>query len=199
LKSFLGELLIKNGIITRRQLDEALDVQKKRKKRLGEILVELGYINSGDLIWMLSEQAEISFVQAKPEMMDSQLINKFPRKLLRKNSILPLYETEDKIYIASGDPTNHKTIQKIKEFTKKEVVISGADPEKIEQLLNKFFSEPENEQIIQSKFSAKTNIKIIDNHAEIEFIDESGKITRKRLRAEIVIKIGTIKEPKDDV
>ncbi len=54
--SRIGELLHKYGIITRQQLEEALEKQKREKKRLGEILIDLGYLSSKELLWMLSEQ-----------------------------------------------------------------------------------------------------------------------------------------------
>ena len=187
--SRIGELLIKNGIITQEQLDEALEQQKKKKKRLGEILIELGYLNSENLLWMISEQADISFVEVRPQMLDSQLINKFPEDVLYNNLILPLYETEDKIYIAVGDPADPRVVKKMEGFTTKEVITSGADPKKIEQLLNKFFLAQQAEKALETEREAKTTIKITANNAVVEFIDESGKITKEKSRIQIIIDI----------
>ncbi len=183
----IGELLIKHGIIMQKQLDEALKLQKKKKKRLGEILIELGYLNSENLLWMLSEQADIPFVEVRPQMLDSQLINKFPEDVLYNNLILPLYETEDKIYIAVGDPADPRVVKKMKWFTTKEVITSGADPKKIEQLLNKFFLVQQAEKALETEREAKTTIKITANNAVVEFTDESGKITKKKSRIQIII------------
>lgn len=187
--SRIGELLIKNGIITQEQLDEALEQQKKKKKRLGEILIELGYLNSENLLWMISEQADIPFVEVRPQMLDSQLINKFPEDVLYNNLILPLYETEDKIYIAVGDPTGPLVVKKMEGFTTKEVITSGADPKKIEQLLNKFFLAQQAKKALETERKAKTTIKITANNAVVEFTDESGKITKKKSRIQIIIDI----------
>jgi type IV pilus assembly protein PilB len=183
----IGELLIKHGIIKQKQLDEALKLQKKKKKRLGEILIELGYLNSENLLWMISEQADIPFVEVRPQMLDSQLINKFPEDVLYNNLILPLYETEDKIYIAVGDPADPLVVKKMEGFTTKEVITSGADPKKIEQLLNKFFLVQQAEKALETEREAKTTIKITANNAVVEFTDESGKITKKKSRIQIII------------
>ena len=187
--SRIGELLIKNGIITQEQLDEALEQQKKKKKRLGEILIELGYLNSENLLWMISEQADIPFVEVRPQMLDSQLINKFPENVLYNNLILPLYETEDKIYIAVGDPADPLVVKKMEGFTTKEVITSGADPKKIEQLLNKFFLAQQAEKALEAEREAKTTIKITADNAVVEFTDESGKITKEKSRIQIIIDI----------
>ncbi len=183
----IGELLIKRGIIIQKQLDEALKLQKKKKKRLGEILMELGYLNSENLLWMLSEQADIPFVEVRPQMLDNQLINKFPEDVLYNNLILPLYETADRIYIAVGDPTDSLIVKKMEAFTTKEVIISGADPKKIEQLLNKIFLAQQAEKAIEKEREAKTTIKITANNAVVEFTDESGKTTKKKSRIQIII------------
>ncbi|KPJ74367.1 hypothetical protein AMJ52_00810 [candidate division TA06 bacterium DG_78] len=135
----IGELLVQSGIIVEDQVNEALELQKTKKKRLGEILMELGYVNSDVLIRMLSEQAAMPFVELKPEMLDEDLIKSFPEEFLYKNRVIPLYEIKDKLHVAIGDPTNHEMINKFKKFTEKEIVPLVAEPERIVKLLDKFF------------------------------------------------------------
>lgn len=199
MRTRIGELLLKNGIITEEQLNKALQLQKKKKKRLGEILIELDYLTSEDLIWMLSEQADIPFVEIHPEMLDKELINTFPDNILYNNCILPLYETEDKVYVAFGDPTNTSAIQKVKKYTVKEVVTSGADPQKIEQLLNKFFLAEQLAKTTEPRQEGKTTIKITSNKAVVEFTDKSGKTTKENASIEVIVNIGKGKETKSNV
>jgi len=186
--SRIGELLHKYGIITRQQLEEALERQRREKKRLGEILIDLGYLSSKELLWMLSEQADIPFVEIEPEMLDNHLIDTFPQRVLCENSILPLYETEDKIYVTLGDPTNTDAIARVKEITTKEVVVSGAEPKKIKELLDRLFSAQKVEAIEVNR-EGRTIIRITDDSAKIEFIDKSGKVKVHKSPVEIVISI----------
>ena len=187
--SRIGELLHKYGIITRDQLEEALERQKKERKRLGEILIDLGYLSSKELLWMLSEQADIPFIEIEPEMLDNYLIGKFPQRVLCEHSIVPLYETEDKIYVTLGDPTNSDAIACVKNYTTKEVIVSGAEPEKIKELLDRLFTVQQVEAIEVNR-EGRTIIRITDNNAKIEFIDTSGKATMRKSAVEIVIRIG---------
>ncbi len=53
----IGELLVSSGLIGEEQVSEALELQKESRKKLGEILIELGYINDMDLTRMLNQQA----------------------------------------------------------------------------------------------------------------------------------------------
>jgi len=185
----IGELLVKSGIITEDQLNEALKIQQTNKKRLGDILIELGYINFRDLIWLLSEQASMPFIELKPDIMDSKLIHSFPEKLLYDYCIIPLYEIEGKLYMATGNPTDKEVIDKIKEITKKEVILSVAEPEKILQLLDKFFPVGQTEQILSEDFKGTIKIDIDKGKASIELIDENGIITKFKGSARITIKV----------
>lgn len=189
MKPRIGELLVKNGIITEAQLKEALVLQKEQETKLGEILIKLGHLSSKDLVWMLSEQIDIPFVEIRSEMLDKRLISTFAENALYDNSILPLYETEDKIYVALGDPTDTTATKEVKRFTTKEVVTSGADPHKIEQLLNKFFLSEQMEESLGQQKVDKTAVKIVTEKATIEFIDELGKVTIKKAPLEIIMTI----------
>ncbi len=192
----IGELLVKSGIITEDQLKKALEIQKTHKKKLGEILIELGYINARDLVWILSEQVAIPFIELKPEVLDSQLIKSFPEKLLYDYCAIPLYEIEGKLYIAMGDPTDKQGLEKIKEFVKKEVILSAAEPEKILELLDKFFLTEQTEQIfINESFKGTIKIDIDKEHATMEVIDENGTTMKFKGRVQIMIKF---QEQKDN-
>ncbi len=189
MKPRIGELLVKNGIITEAQLKEALALQEKQEAKLGEILIKLGHLSSKDLVWMLSEQIDIPFVEIRSEMLDKRLISTFAENVLYDNSILPLYETEDKIYVALGNPIDTTATQAVKRFTTKEVVTSGADPHKIEQLLNKFFLSEQMEENLGQEKVDRTAVKIVTEKATIEFIDELGKVTIKKAPVEIIMTI----------
>jgi len=189
LKLMVGEMLISRGIITTEQLGLALAAQKKLGKKLGETLIDLGYITSKDLLWILSDQADIPFVDLRPEMMDEKLINSFPEKLLYDNFILPLFETEDRIFIAIGDPTNVSGIQKLKEQTTKNVVISGAEPKKIEMLLNRFFLEQQADRSMETETPGLISVRIQDAEAWIEITEAGGRVTRKKARTSLNLHI----------
>jgi type IV pilus assembly protein PilB len=188
MKARIGELMVKYGIITEEQLEEALRLQKKKtKKKLGEILISLEYLTFKDLIWILSEQADIPFVEIRPEMLDRDLINIYPESVLYENCLLPLYETDDEIYIALGDPTNEKAVQTIKKYTSKKVITSGADPQKIEQVLNKFFLSEQLDISTESIYQLKNTTKIMIHDAWVEMIGEDGKVNRIRGSIEITM------------
>jgi len=170
-------------------LNEALKIQKESKKKIGEILVELGYLSPRDLIWLLSEQASIPFIELKPEVLDAQLIRSFPEKLLYEHCIIPLYEIEGKLYVATGNPNDIEGIEKIKEIARKEVYACGAEPDKIFQLLDRFFLAEQAESILtEESFKGDVNIYFTDSGPVVEFIDENNRIKKYKIIGDITIK-----------
>ena len=135
----IGELLVKSRLINKKQLAEALAMQQKSEKRLGEILIDLGYIKLGDLVKMLSKQKAIPFVVLREQILNEKLIKSFPERLLYDHVSIPLYETDDELHIAIGDPTNVAILEELKQYTDKTIVPSGAEPKMILRLLNKYF------------------------------------------------------------
>lgn len=187
--SLIGEMLVRSGIIDQAQLDEALQRQKKENRRLGEILIDLGYISAKKLIWLLSEQANMPFVEVTPDMLDSELMFRFPEKLLRENNLLPLYQTPDRIYVAVGDPTDTAALKKLKAYTTKEVMASGAESGIIIQILEKFFAAHTPENMLARDDIDSTLLSVLDNQAVMEFTDRSGNVTRRKVVVNIEIRV----------
>src|SRR5262249_21927385 len=72
-KRRLGEILVERGFVTPDQLREALRSQYKEGKRLGEILIEMGALTADELNWALSELLGIPYVEFRDEMVDLDL------------------------------------------------------------------------------------------------------------------------------
>jgi hypothetical protein len=136
-RMLIGELLVKAGVIRREHVEEALKLQGNTKKRLGEILLQLGYIHSRILSQKLCEQAGIPFMELRTKILDVHLAKLFPYRVLYENNILPLYEKGNTLHVATGDPANQKVARKLRRLTKKQIVLFGAEPMQITRLLVK--------------------------------------------------------------
>jgi len=124
----LGELLINEGIITEKQLQKALETQKKLKakgeyKKLGELLVELGFVDEKTILQVLSNQLEIDFVDLYAEKIDYDLLTSFPVSMLEENLVLPFKMDENYIHIATADPLNYDIIDMIQRLVNKEAKV----------------------------------------------------------------------------
>jgi hypothetical protein len=152
-KKNIGELLIECGRITIDDLEEGLKAQKEFNLKLGETLIKLGKVTKDDIEWILSKQLDIPFVIVENFNLYPDLISRFPKELLIKNRVLPLYETDEEIAIATDDPLNRDAFDLLEKLSDKKIKLSSGNGEKIEEILMHFFKRdgvPSLMQYIQS-------------------------------------------------
>jgi hypothetical protein len=114
----LGELLVKEGAITRKQLEEALKCQVIFGGRLGTNLVEMGFIDEQALVETLSRQLEVPFVSAEQLMsVSAEVINLISREMAEEYKIIPLSLDKKRLTIAIWDPSDLAAIDAISFIT----------------------------------------------------------------------------------
>jgi len=138
----LGEILIEAGIVTKEQLDEALAYGKATGKRLGEALVDKGLITRDHIYWALGQQYGVSQVEVNPDMMDRDLLGRFPSSVLREHLLLPLIETEDELVVLTPDPLATAGVAAIQGFCpNKRISLQLASGAQIRMTLDALFPE----------------------------------------------------------
>ncbi len=118
----LGDLLIKNGLITEAQLKVALNEDKKSGKKLGETLIDLDYIDEQTIVDFLSKQLDIEKVTLNDIKFDKPLKEILPEKLARRFKVVPVDYKDNEIVVATNDPTNIFMLDEIGRITKKDIV-----------------------------------------------------------------------------
>ncbi len=96
----IGDLLLTRHLITAKQLEQAVKIQKKTKKRLGQILVELGYISEEELASALAYQRQWAFVEIDPYAVEPGLLRIIPRWLAERYRIFPLRYENGVLHLA---------------------------------------------------------------------------------------------------
>jgi len=102
----LGELLIKQGLIKKDDLEKALEHQDKLKTRIGNSLVTLGHINEKVLATFLSKQFGIPAISLEGVKISPDVASLIPRAFCEKHHVIPLSIEGNKIAIAVSDPSN---------------------------------------------------------------------------------------------
>ncbi len=117
----LGDLLIEKGYITQAQLKVALEESKKSGKKLGETLVDLDYVDEDTILNLLAQQFGISKITYDEIHFEKPLKNILPERLARRFKVVPVDYTDEKIVVATNDPTNIFAFDEISRVTRKEV------------------------------------------------------------------------------
>ena len=114
----LGEFLIDKKLISRFQLEAALKEQASFGRKLGDILVEAGYVSEGDLIEAISEFKNIKFVDLATVTPSKTALAILPAKFCKQNMLYPLRLREENgrhvLYVVLTDSFNLELLDQIK-------------------------------------------------------------------------------------
>lgn len=109
----LGEILVGLGFLSDDQLDEILRLQTSTGQRLGEIVLSRGYVAQTQLQWVLATQLGLASVRVDANSVDQELVGRFPAETLRSLLALPIARTDEGLKVAMADPTDQDAIAEI--------------------------------------------------------------------------------------
>lgn len=151
----LGEILIERGCINEKQLEEALKEAKQTGIRIGEAIVKLGFARSEDVLSALATQLNIPFVKLKNYKIDPTIIDYIPAKIVHHYKVLPLKQEKGVIHIAMSDPLDMRTIDDIRLLLRQEIEPVIATPEDIEEAIKRYYG-----------IGAETIAQMMDNRSK---------------------------------
>jgi len=140
--SQLGELLIKDNLISQDQLEEALQYQQSHGGRLGSILIQLGYVQDDDITAVLSKQYGVPSINLAYFEIDPSVIKLIPVETAQKYLVIPLSRVGSTLTIATADPTNVFAMDDIKFMTGFNVEPVVATESSLQQALEKYYGTP---------------------------------------------------------
>ena len=113
----LGELLVREKLISLQQLRQAQDEQRKSGQNLGMTLAKLGYVSDGEITNFLSSQYRVPSVNLKEIEIDADVLKLIPKEVCERHRILPLARSGQSLTLAMADPTNLHAIDDVKFLT----------------------------------------------------------------------------------
>src|SRR5438105_11539745 len=135
----LGEILVRENLISPQHLRQALDYQREHGGRLGYILVKLGLVSDDTITAILSRQYGIPSVNLELFDIDEPVIRLIPQEVAQKYSVLPLSRVGATLTLAMVDPTNVFAMDDIKFMTGlniEPVVVSEAS---VHEAISKYY------------------------------------------------------------
>jgi type IV pilus assembly protein PilB len=135
----LGEILVRENLISPQNLREALDYQREHGGRLGFNLVKLGLVSDDMITAVLSRQYGIPSVNLELFQIDDSVLRLIPQEVAQKHSVLPLSRVGATLTLAMVDPTNVFAMDDVKFMTGlnvEPVVVAEAS---IQQAIAKYY------------------------------------------------------------
>jgi type IV pilus assembly protein PilB len=174
----LGEMLLKAGLITQDQLQEALALQKSNGGKLGYNLVRLGYVKEEDITSLLSEQYGVPAIHLEHFEIDEAVLKHIPADVAQKFLVIPIERTGATLTVAMADPSNVFALDDIRFITGYQVEPVVASEASIREAIAKYYGSSHDIQLksIMDEISK-------EEVADLEVEEEEGEISAEDLEA----------------
>src|SRR5437870_10273104 len=160
----LGELLVREGLISQDQLRKALLEQKNTGMRLGYNLVKLSSVEATEISKMLARQYRMPAVDLSRFEVDPKILKLLPPDVANKHTVLPLKREGRTLTVAIADPNNVTAIEDIKFITRCDVFPMIAGEYTLRNAIDRYYQ--------QSDAQLRSLLKDIEAAEELEVVEE---------------------------
>ncbi len=172
MSSRLGDILVKDSLISADQLKQALDYQKKNGGRLGTCLVKMGLVSDEDITAVLSRQYGVPSINLRFYEVDPSVIKLVPQETAVRYQIVPLSRVGSTLTIAMTDPTNVFAMDDIKFMTGFNVEPVVASETAITEAIGKFYGSVEAgeelDKVMKDLAGEETEMELAAEEAEMD-------------------------------
>ncbi|MDH3271777.1 MAG: type IV-A pilus assembly ATPase PilB [Gemmatimonadota bacterium] len=173
----LGDLFVREGLITEQQLQEGLAEAKTSGHRIGWALVHLGFVAEEELTRMLAKQYRVPAVDLEKVTVDPKILKLIPSNVAQKHMVLPLRRVGRMLTVAMTNPTDFSAIDDLKFISKLEIEPVIVGEYTLRKHLENYYGAPE-EQITEL-------IEGWEDFDDVEVIEDSHDEDYSALAAEV--------------
>ncbi len=137
----LGELLVRENLISLQQLQKAQESQRKNGGRLGFNLTRLGYIEESELTSFLSKQYGVPSINLSEFEIDPEVIKLVPKEVSEKHQVIPVNRAGASLIVAMADPSNIFAIDDLKFLTGYNIEVVVASDGAIRESIEKYYAQ----------------------------------------------------------
>ena len=162
----LGEILVREGLITLDQLKKALTEQKGTGMRLGYTLVKLGFVEETEVTKMLARQYRMPAVDLSRFEVDPKIIKLLPPDIAVKHTVLPLKREGRTLTIAIVDPNNVTAIEDIKFITRCDVFPVIAGEYTLRNAIDRYYQQSDAQLQSLLKSVEEADVEVVEEEQE---------------------------------
>jgi type IV pilus assembly protein PilB len=164
----LGEILLREGLVTREQLAQALAEQKNSKHRLGYVLVKLGLVQELEITKVLARQYRMPAVDLSRFEVDPKIIKLVPADMATKSVVLPLKREGRTLTVAMADPTDHGLLEDLKFITRFDLFPVIAGEYTLRNLIEKHYeaSDQQLQSILKDMEETGEDVEVVEQEED---------------------------------
>jgi type IV pilus assembly protein PilB len=165
----LGEMLVAESVLTQEQLQQALAQQKKIGKRLGDVLISLGFASEETIAAALGRQLGIPYITLSHYEIDSQIIKTIPEDIVRKYKIIPVDKTGNQLTVALSDPANIYILDELKVLTGNDIIPLISYESEINRAIDQYYRKQDVlQETLRDIEEIKTDIEMVSDEKELD-------------------------------
>jgi type IV pilus assembly protein PilB len=165
----LGELLVREGLLTRENLTRALAEQAQSPgQRLGLTVVKLGLVSETDVVRMLARQYRMPAVDLSKFEVDTRLLKLIPAELASKHTVLPLKRDGRQLTVAIADPNAMAVVDDLKFITRYDIVPVLAGEYSMRAAIEKHYESNEihMQSLLQDIAAEDDDVEVLENQED---------------------------------
>src|SRR5918996_677292 len=180
----LGEILLREGLVTREQLAQALAEQKNTKHRLGYVLVKLGLVQELEITKVLARQYRMPAVDLTRFEVDPKIIKLIPAEMASKHVLLPLKREGRTLTVAMADPTDLGLLEDLKFITRFDLFPVIAGEYTLRNLIEKYYeaSDQQLQSILKDMEESGEDVEVVEE-------EEDETVTQAQIDDAPVVKL----------
>ncbi len=197
--SRLGELLVRENLISLQQLQTAQEEQKKNGARLGYSLTKLGIIHEQDLTNFLSKQYAVPSINLAEWEIGNDIIALVPKELAQRHQLIPVSRTGATLIVAMADPANIYAIDDLKFRTGLNIEVAVASELSLDEAIVKYYEKQVDLDDVIGQMDTE-GVEIADTEGEVSVIDlEKGAGEAPVIKLVNVMLLNAIKKRASDI
>src|SRR5215510_5831840 len=147
--SRIGELLLREKMLSLQQLQQAQDEAKRTGKRLGATLARLGFVKDSDLTNFVARQYSLQAVNLGEIEISADVLKLIPKEICQKHQVIPVRRAGSTLQVAMADPSNIYAIDELKFLTQYNIDPVVASESALETALSRYYDKgPDLDQMI---------------------------------------------------
>jgi type IV pilus assembly protein PilB len=170
----IGELLVKEDLLSAEQLRQARDEAKHSGSRLGAQITKLGFLQESELSEFVAKQYSVPAIDLEEFDVDPEVIRLIPEEVALKHTVLPVNRAGSTLILATADPSNIFAIDDIKFLTGYNVEVVVATDDEIKRAIDKYYDQSSTLTDVMSDF----------DDSEMELVHDGDDVDLQELEKE---------------
>ncbi|WP_305042014.1 type IV-A pilus assembly ATPase PilB [Geoalkalibacter sp.] len=163
----LGELLVRNKLITSDQLAKAVEDQKAGGGRLGASLIKLGFLHDGELAAFLSKQYGVPSINLDEFDIEPAIVRLIPPEIAQKYQVVPVNRAGATLIVAMSDPSNIFAIDDIKFMTGYNIEVVVAAETAIKAAIDRYYDQSQSLADVMEDLD-DIDLEVVDEHENVD-------------------------------